>query len=171
MAKVLELQLQHQSFQWIFRVDFFRMDWFILLAVQATLKSLQHQFESINSSALSLLYDPTSHICTWLLGKPVKTIALTRWTLVGKGLCFLRWILVLCLICTWAYLILLCFTDTTFFTNWRFVATPYCQTIVSPFLAIKFVFLSCFVFDALCSLQDLSSPTRDLSRAYGSENS
>ena len=30
-AQVLELQLQHQSFQWIFRVDFLRMDWFALL--------------------------------------------------------------------------------------------------------------------------------------------
>ena len=37
----------------------FRMDWFDLLAVQGTLKSLlQHQFESINSSALSLYYGP-----------------------------------------------------------------------------------------------------------------
>ena len=34
----------------------FRIDWFDHLAVQGTLKSLlQHQFESINSSALSLL--------------------------------------------------------------------------------------------------------------------
>ena len=33
-GKVLEHQLQHQSFQWIFRVDFFRIDWFDLLAVQ-----------------------------------------------------------------------------------------------------------------------------------------
>ena len=38
--KVLELQLQHQSFQWIFRVDCLRMDWFDLLVVQGTLKSL-----------------------------------------------------------------------------------------------------------------------------------
>ena len=30
VAKVLELQLQTQSFQWIFRVDFFRIDWFLL---------------------------------------------------------------------------------------------------------------------------------------------
>ena len=31
-VKVLEFQLQHQSFQWIFRVDFlFRIDWFDLL--------------------------------------------------------------------------------------------------------------------------------------------
>ena len=33
VAKVLELQLQHQSFQWIFRTDFLRIDWLDLLAV------------------------------------------------------------------------------------------------------------------------------------------
>ena len=38
----------------------FRMDCLDLLAVQGTLKSLlQHQFKSINSSALSLLHSPT----------------------------------------------------------------------------------------------------------------
>ena len=37
MAKVLELQVQHQSFQWIFRV---RIDWFDLLAVLGILKGL-----------------------------------------------------------------------------------------------------------------------------------
>ena len=38
----------------------FRIDGFDLLAVQGTLKSLlQHQFESINSPVLSLLYGPT----------------------------------------------------------------------------------------------------------------
>ena len=26
-GQIIELQLQHQSFQWIFRVDFFRIDW------------------------------------------------------------------------------------------------------------------------------------------------
>ena len=47
MAKVLEFQLQHQSFQWIFRID-----WFDLLAVQGTLKSLlQH-----HSSKASILW-------------------------------------------------------------------------------------------------------------------
>ena len=45
-AKVLELQLKHQYFQWIVRltglIDF-RIDWFHLLAAQGTLKSLlQH---------------------------------------------------------------------------------------------------------------------------------
>ena len=40
VAKVLECQLQHQSFQWIFRTDFLGMDWLDLLAVQGTLRSL-----------------------------------------------------------------------------------------------------------------------------------
>ena len=52
VAKVLEFQLQHQSFQWIFRLISFRMDWFDLLAVQGTLKSLiQH-----HSSKASVLW-------------------------------------------------------------------------------------------------------------------
>ena len=47
MAKVLELLLQHQS-QWIFGTDFHRVDWFDLLAVQGTLKSLlQHHSSKI----------------------------------------------------------------------------------------------------------------------------
>ena len=39
-GQILELQLQYQSFQWIFRVDFLRTNWFDLFAVQRTLKSL-----------------------------------------------------------------------------------------------------------------------------------
>ena len=51
-AKVLEFQLQHQSFHWIFRTDLLRMDWLDLLAVQATLESLlQH-----HSSEASIEY-------------------------------------------------------------------------------------------------------------------
>ena len=52
VAKVQELQFHHQSFQWIFRVDFFfRMYWFDLLAAQGTLKNpLQH-----HSSKASIL--------------------------------------------------------------------------------------------------------------------
>ena len=40
---------------------FFRIDWFDLVAIQGILKSLlpTPQFESINSSALSLHYGPT----------------------------------------------------------------------------------------------------------------
>ena len=51
-AKVLEFQLQHQSFQSIFRTDFLRMDGLDLPAVQGTLKSLlQH-----HSSKASILW-------------------------------------------------------------------------------------------------------------------
>ena len=40
----LQLQLQQRSFQWIFKLISFRIDWFDLLAVQGNLKSfLQHQ--------------------------------------------------------------------------------------------------------------------------------
>ena len=43
VAKVLELQFQYHFFQWIFRIDFLRIDWFDLLAAQGPLKSLlQH---------------------------------------------------------------------------------------------------------------------------------
>ena len=46
VAKVLEFQLQHQSFQWIFRLISFRIDCLDLLAVQGTLK---HLFQNHNS--------------------------------------------------------------------------------------------------------------------------
>ena len=43
VAKGMEFQLQQKSFQWIVRVDFHWIDWFDLLSVQRTLKSLlQH---------------------------------------------------------------------------------------------------------------------------------
>jgi len=82
VAKVLEFQLQHQSFQWIFRTDSFRMDWLDLLSVQGTLKSLlQH-----HSSKASTLW--RSAFFTVQLLHPYmttgKTIALSRWIFVGK---------------------------------------------------------------------------------------
>ena len=56
VTKVLELQLQHQSFQWILNeysgLISFRIDWLDLLAIQGTLKSfLQH-----DSSKASILW-------------------------------------------------------------------------------------------------------------------
>ena len=82
VAKVWEFQLQHQSFQWIFRTDFFRMDWLDLLSVQGTLKSLlQH-----HSSKTSILQCSAFFIVQ--LSHPYmttgKTIALTRQTFVDK---------------------------------------------------------------------------------------
>ena len=54
VAKSLELQLQHQSFQWIFRADFL-WDWLVWSpCIQGTLSSLlQHHIGEHQSSALS----------------------------------------------------------------------------------------------------------------------
>ena len=49
-------QLQHQSFQWIFRVDSFRIDWFDLLAVQGTHKSLLQYHNSKTSVLCSAFF-------------------------------------------------------------------------------------------------------------------
>ena len=51
VAKVLEFQFQHQSFQWRFSLIFFRIDWFDLLTVQGTLKNLL-QHHSLKASVL-----------------------------------------------------------------------------------------------------------------------
>ena len=60
VAKVLELQFQYQSFQWVFRVDFFRIDWLIFLQSKELSRVFPaSQFESINSLALSLLHGPS----------------------------------------------------------------------------------------------------------------
>ena len=49
VAKVLEFQLQHQSFQWTPRLISFRMGWLDLVAVQGTLKSLPQHHSSKTS--------------------------------------------------------------------------------------------------------------------------
>ena len=82
VAKVLELQVLHQSLQWTLGLISFRMDWLDLLAVQGTLKSLLRH----HSSKASILR--RSAFFTVQLSLPYmttgKTIALTRWTFVGK---------------------------------------------------------------------------------------
>ena len=57
------------------------MDWFDLLAVQGTLKSLlqHHSSETSNSSAVSFMVQLSHPYMT-----TGKTTALTRWTFVGK---------------------------------------------------------------------------------------
>ena len=57
-SNYLELQLQHQSFQWIFRTDFL-WDWLVgspCSPMDPQESSLTPQFKSINSSALSFFY-------------------------------------------------------------------------------------------------------------------
>ena len=61
VAKVLEFQLQHLSFQWIFRIDFLE-DWLVRSPCSpgdSQESSPRPQFEDINSSVLSLLHGPT----------------------------------------------------------------------------------------------------------------
>ena len=88
VARVLEFQLQHQSFQWTPGLISFSMDWLDLLALQGTLKSLlQH-----HSSKAAILQH--SSFFTVLLSHPYmttgETIALTRGTFVSKIMsCFL----------------------------------------------------------------------------------
>ena len=72
VAKVLEFQLQHQSFQWILRVDLFLdwLVWFPCCSRDSQDSSLAPQFKSNNSLTLSLLYSSALNVCTWLLEKP-----------------------------------------------------------------------------------------------------
>ena len=66
------------------------MDWLDLLAVQGTLKSSPTpQFKSIDSLVLSLLSGPT---LTSIPDYWEKTIALTRWTFVGKVMMMVKMI-------------------------------------------------------------------------------
>ena len=71
VAKVLELKLQHQSFQWILRTDFLYnwlvwspycpRDWRVFSRTTVQ----KHQFFGAQPSLWS-----SCHICTWLLEKP-----------------------------------------------------------------------------------------------------
>ena len=87
VAKVLEFQLQHQSFQWIPRTDLFRMNWLDLLSVQGTLKSrLQHHRSKasiLQRSAFFIVQPSHPYMTTG------KTIALTKGTFVNKIMCLL----------------------------------------------------------------------------------
>ena len=76
VVKVMELQLQHQTFQRMFRVDFLQ-DWLVWSPCcprDSQESSPTPQFKSINSLVLSLVYDPTlksvhdyckNHICDY----------------------------------------------------------------------------------------------------------
>jgi len=87
MTKILELQLQHQSFQWVFRVDFSkdRLAWSPWCPRDFEESSPAPQFEGINSSVLCLLSVQLSQ----LYMTPGKTIVPTMHTFVGKVLSLL----------------------------------------------------------------------------------
>ena len=82
VAKVLEFQLQHQSFQWTFK-DWFPLGWTGWISCSprdSQGSSPTPQIKSINSSALSFLYSPT----LTFIHDYWENIALARWTFVGK---------------------------------------------------------------------------------------
>ena len=76
VAKVLEFQLQHQSFQWMFRTGWISLQSKGLSRVFSNTTVQKHQFFGVQASLWS-----NFHIHTWLLE---KTIALTKRTFVGK---------------------------------------------------------------------------------------
>ena len=85
VAKVLEFQLQHQSFQWTPRTDLFRMDWLDLLAVQGTLKSLlQHHSSKASILQCSALYSSTLRSIHDYWKNPSLDYWKKNWTFVGK---------------------------------------------------------------------------------------
>ena len=82
VAKLPELQLQHQSFQYSGCISC-RTDWLDLPPCyprDSQKSSPTPQFESISSSALSFFMVQISHPYM----TPGKTIGLTVWTFVGK---------------------------------------------------------------------------------------
>ena len=82
MVWVLQLQLQRQSFQWIFRTDLI-YNWLVWSPCSPRYSpesSPTPQFKTVNSSVLNLLYGP---ILT-LIHDYWKNHNLTRRTLVGK---------------------------------------------------------------------------------------
>ena len=83
VAKGLELQLQHQSCNEYSSLISFRIDWFDLLAVQGTLKSLLQQ----HNSKESLVLQHSAVFMVQLSHPPMtsgKTIALTIWAFVKE---------------------------------------------------------------------------------------
>ena len=86
VVKVLEFQLQHQSFQWILGLISFRIDWFDL-TVKESLNPLQHHI-----SKASILWRSAFFMVqlSHLYMTTGKTIDLTIQTFVDKRyLCFL----------------------------------------------------------------------------------
>ena len=79
VARVLELQLQHYSFQWIFSIDFL-YNWLVWSYTSKTLKSLlQHCNSKASSPQCSTFFMVQLSDPSMTTG---KTIALTKWAFV-----------------------------------------------------------------------------------------
>ena len=98
VAKVLEFQLQHQSFQWTLRTDLLQDG---LVGSPCSTRdsqesSLTPQFKSINSLALSFLHHPTltsihdhwkNHLMSWMKWNLLSCVQLfvTPWTVAYQA--------------------------------------------------------------------------------------
>ena len=81
-SRLLEFQLQHQCFQYIFRTDFLQSP---CSPRDSQEYSPTPQFKSINSSLLSCLYSPNlTSVHDWC-----KTVSLTRWNCACKAMSLL----------------------------------------------------------------------------------
>ena len=98
VAKVLELQLQHQSFRWIFRNDFLYgwLVWLLCNPRDSQESFATPQLKSINSLVLSLLYSPTfTSTCDYW-----KNYSFDYMEFVGK---VMFWFIICCLGLSWLF--------------------------------------------------------------------
>ena len=90
VAKVLEFQLQHQFFQWIFRTDFL---WDGLLGSPCCSRDSQEspptpQFKSTNSSVLSFPYSPALTFGYTMFLASMWLSNVNMWINFSNGICF-----------------------------------------------------------------------------------
>ena len=86
--KVSELQFQHQSFQWIFRIDFL-YDWLVWPPCSprdSQESSWTPQFKSIKSLVLSLLY-------VWPIWVVALKMMMSSWVHEDRAFCFFQTLL------------------------------------------------------------------------------
>ena len=94
VAKVLELQPQHQSFQWIFRIDFLRVEWLDLPAS----KGFSRVFSSITIQKHQFFRRSTKYKLFTRKAKgnhEIKIVAFIYWEgILYQPFSFLGWIVV-----------------------------------------------------------------------------
>ena len=146
VAKGLELQFQHQSFQWIFRIDFLQ-DWLVWspLIIQGALESSPTQLKSINSSVPCLLYVPFINPCM----TTGRTIALTIQTFVSTVMSLLFNIL--------SRLIIACLPRS------KRLLTSWLQSLTSVILEPKKIVSHCFHCFPVCLAWRNGTGCHDLS--------
>ena len=133
MIKILEFPLQHQSFQWVLRVDL-SSDWLTWSAVQRTLRSLlQHHSLKAASFWRSTFFMVQPSQASVTTG---KTIVLTIRTFVGRVVCLLfntlsRFVIVYT---QWLYVYWMCIC-------------MYVYIVIFVYMNIKIITVEVFIYD------------------------